>query len=121
MDYSDPAAWAAVEAAIRRPDPTYGFTANVEVVDDPAFDGLTKDDLLRLAHPAHRSRILFVVDRHTLQDPDHGVLVVKVSDGREFRVVPSAMWGVENNLSLANMDWDEFAECVDDANTFHGF
>jgi hypothetical protein len=31
------------------------------------------------------------------------------------------MWSVENNLSLANMDFDEFADAVDAAGIFRGF
>ena len=41
-------------------------------------------------------------------------------DGRTFRVVPSEMASVENNLSLANMDWKEFAEQVDPDGIFRG-
>ena len=32
-----------------------------------------------------------------------------------------ARWSVENNLSIANMDWEEFADAVDDAGIFRGF
>lgn len=28
---------------------------------------------------------------------------------RPFRVVPGVLWSVENNINLANMDWEEFA------------
>jgi uncharacterized protein DUF6924 len=31
------------------------------------------------------------------------------------------MWGVENNLSLANMDFEEFADSVDADGVFRGF
>jgi hypothetical protein len=31
------------------------------------------------------------------------------------------MWGVENNLSLANMDWEDFAATVDEDGVFRGF
>jgi hypothetical protein len=31
------------------------------------------------------------------------------------------MWGIENNLSIANMDFEEFAENVDDDGIFRGF
>jgi len=51
------------------------------------------------------------------------VLVVDLySDpGRSFRVIPSELWGVENNLSLANIDFEEFADAVDRDGVFRGF
>ena len=63
------------------------------------------------------------MDHSTFADPEHPVLVVDLySDpGRTFRVIPSQMWGVENNLSLANMDFEEFADAVDKDGVFRGF
>jgi hypothetical protein len=51
------------------------------------------------------------------------VLVVNlfVPRGRSFRVVPAQLWSVQANLSLANMDWEEFADAVDDDGVFRGF
>jgi hypothetical protein len=74
----------------------------------------------------------FLVDTQTLTHPDRPILVVNRYDyvegledqgkgpqyGATFRVVPSAMWCVQNNLSLANMDWEELAESVDDDGLF---
>jgi hypothetical protein len=31
------------------------------------------------------------------------------------------LWGVENNLNIANMGWEEFADAVDEDGTFRGF
>jgi hypothetical protein len=41
--------------------------------------------------------------------------------GRTFRAVPSAIQSIENNLSIANMDFWEFADNVDAAGVFRGF
>ena len=120
-DFSSDAAWAEVREAIRRPSPTDGFVAYVQFLDDRAFDGLSKGDVVRLARPAYGHGFVFIVDRHTIEQADHAVLVVQIDDEREFRVIPSEMWSVENNLSIANIDWDEFASEVDETNTFRGF
>lgn len=47
-----------------------------------------------------------------LTDPESPILVVDLSHepGRTFRVIPGEIWGVENNLSIANMDFEEFAD-----------
>jgi len=63
------------------------------------------------------------VDRVALTDPEHPILVVDLMDqpGRTFRVIPSEAWGVENNLSIANMGFEEFAEAADEDGVFRGF
>jgi hypothetical protein len=43
------------------------------------------------------------------------------SSGQEFRAVPSRVQSIENNLSIANMDFEEFAEAVDRDGVFRGF
>ena len=41
--------------------------------------------------------------------------------GATFRVVPSEMWSVQNNLTISNMDWEEFTDNVDTDGIFRGF
>jgi hypothetical protein len=41
--------------------------------------------------------------------------------GRTFRVFPSQAWGVENNLSIANMGFEEFLESAGKDGIFRGF
>jgi uncharacterized protein DUF6924 len=122
-DYTDDEAWAQVRAAIEAPDPVNGFQAYVEFVDDPAFaatspDHLTAPDVVRNEHS-----FVFLVDSATLADPEHPVLAVDLWEdpGRTFRVVPEHMWSVQNNLSLSNMDFSEFADSVSPDGVFRGF
>jgi len=121
-DYSDQAAWEAVRDEIGRP--VDGFFASVEFVDDVAYDGLTKAQLIELCRgaEAYRSYIM-VVDATTLSHPDRPVLVVDIypEPGPEFRAIPSQIQSIENNLSIANMDFEEFAQCADANGIFRGF
>jgi hypothetical protein len=66
---------------------------------------------------------VFIVDQAAVSHPDHPILVVDLSTepGRSFRVIPTEVWSVENNLSIANMDFDEFADQVDQDGVFRGF
>ena len=41
--------------------------------------------------------------------------------GATLRVVPSEMWSIQNNLTISNMDWEEFADNVDDDGVLRGF
>jgi hypothetical protein len=123
-EFSDDAAWRDVCAAIEAPSPIDGFMANVAFVEDRAFEGSGVDDMLA-AHAAsgfYRA-FMFAVDHTTIANADHPVLVLDLIDtpGRTFRVIPSEMWSVEDNLSLANMDFEDFAESVDAVGIFRGF
>jgi hypothetical protein len=124
-DFSDDAAWVSLCRAIERPQPRYGFRANVEFVSDPAFDGATLDQLLALSSQGPYVLFMFVADKLALTHPEQPVLVIELDPqgdfGRTFRVIPSEMWGVENNLSIANMDFEDFAGSADLDGIFRGF
>ena len=119
-DFSDDAAWASVCAAIQAPAM---FRATVDFIDDPDYQGVTPEQLPALIPHGSRHSFIFVVDRVALADPEHPIVVVDLDlePGRSFRVIPSEMWGIENNLSIANMDFEEFADSADPDGVFRGF
>ncbi len=120
-DYEHEAAWEAVRQAIHR---RYGpFRAYVDFISDPALAGFDADQLRAMLPPGFSHPILLIVDRLALAGADHPVLVVdlEAEPGRTFRVIPSEIWGVENNLSLANMDFWEFADHAGPDGVFRGF
>jgi tetratricopeptide (TPR) repeat protein len=122
-DFSDEPAWKSLCAAIQEPDEEFGFTANVDFVSDPKYDGLTADQLPSLLSEDSPLSFVFIIDRLALSHPDHPILVIGLQDkpGRTFRVISSALWEVENNLSIANMGFEEFASAVDQDGIFRGF
>ena len=111
-DFSNEAAWHVVALAIR--EPVDGFYAYVDFVDDAAFEGATVEQLVKLGNDAHRS-FLIVADGETMSGSEHTLLIVDAfaDPGRTFRAVPSGIQSIENNLSIANMDFAEFADAVD--------
>jgi hypothetical protein len=40
---------------------------------------------------------------------------------RTVRVIPTELWGIENNISLGNMDFEEFEEHAGPDGIFRGF
>ena len=66
---------------------------------------------------------IFVVDRLAISSPGFPVLVLDLFEmsGGEFRTIPSKIQGIENNLLIANMDFEEFADAVDERGVFRGF
>jgi hypothetical protein len=123
-DFSDDAAWTSLCEAVGQPSEE-GFKADLVCISDPAYDGLTVEQLVALApkgvHGKHT--FAFIADRTTFSNRERPILVVDlhVEPGPPFRVIPREMWGVENNLSIANMDYREFADNVDPDGVFRGF
>jgi hypothetical protein len=117
-DFSDEEAWQAVLTAIATPDED-DFLANVHVVDDPAHRGLTAGQVAGLGEWP----LLIVADKTAVTEPGMPLLVVHRTEREllELRVVAEALWSIENNISLANMDWSEFAGAADEDGVFRGF
>lgn len=122
-DFSDETSWELLSTAILQPESFEDFQPNVDFICDPDYDGLTVEQMLLLIPPDSRHRLVYVVDRLALMHPEHPILVVDVSTepGRSFRVIPSETWAVENNLSLGNMSFAEFADAVDQDGIFRDF
>lgn len=120
-DFSDAAAWEAICAAIQKP--VGAFKAFVDFVDDPAYNNIAIEQVLALVPPDSNHTFMFIVDRIALSQADHSILAVDLNEerGRIFRVLPSQIWDVENNLSLETMDFAEFADAVDNDGIFRGF
>jgi hypothetical protein len=117
-DFSNSAAWRDLLILVRK-ESKDGFLANITVVDDAGFKDAQP---LALAKHAGRHAVLFVADAMTLSHADKPILCIDpCAPQNSFRVIPSQLWGVENNLSLANMDWAEFAGAVDADGIFRGF
>lgn len=122
-DFSDQAAWEDIGATIREPVGDEGFRAGVDFLDDAAFDGLSKEAVVKLIPRRYAHPIIVIVDRTTVASTGHPVLVIDLAEerGRDFRAFPSKVQSIENNLSLANMDFEEFADEVGEDGVFHGF
>lgn len=122
-DFSDDGAWAWLCDKIREPSVPDGFRAYVDCISDRAYEALDAPAVTRLARMGKDRSFLFVADSVALSDPGHPVLVVdlRCEPGRTFRAFPSEVWGIENNLSIGNMDFHEFADNVDPDGVFRGF
>ena len=120
-DFSDDEAWRSICAAIQQP--VGEFRAYVDFISDPAYKDLAAETLVSLIPANSQHTFIFVVDHVTLSAPERPILVIDLfaERGRTFRAIPSEMWGVENNLSLANMDFADFADAVDPDGIFRGF
>ncbi|WP_146162543.1 DUF6924 domain-containing protein [Nocardia seriolae] len=121
-DFTDDTTWAQTLAAViasYREDTITGLTP----VNDAAFDRLTLDALGELIHD---QTYVFLADATTMTDPEHPLLAVDTSDESShgnypmLRLAPSVMAEVEVNLFLANTDFADFADTVDDDGVYRG-
>ena len=124
-DFDNQAAWNQVVKLIRAPVELAGeaFYAHVDLMDDARYRNVSTAEVIALVPAEYKFSFLFIVDQRTLSSNDFVVLVVDLngSDHQSFRAGPSDIQGIENNLSIANMDFAEFANAVDENGTFRGF
>lgn len=119
-DFSDDDAWARLLVDAARPSSPDGFTASFVPIDDRAYEGLQAEELARLDGDAF---FVFAADERSMHGSERTLLVVdRLHDrGRWFRLTLEQAWAVENNLSLFNMDFFEFADAADEDGVFRGF
>jgi hypothetical protein len=127
-DFSDEAAWQRLRTVVTTPDEEHGFLASLHIVDDSAYRDLAAEQVVALA-PAEEN-LLIVADQPALTGTEMPLLALCLSgddgDGGEpgcdeLRVAAQQLWSIENNISLANMDWEEFVAAADDDGVFRGF
>lgn len=114
-----------------------GFEARLTLVNDPRCEGLTREILLQPDFDntvVEREGFAFLMDEQSFEDDT--LLCVNLERDvddkycyppeemhitERFRVVPSETCSVQNNISIANMDFADFGECVDENGVFRGF
>jgi len=120
--FNKPSDWKGLKAKINQ---TYamGFRAYVDFLDNQQFNKLEPSMFINHKRGNYRHNFIFLADSITFSNPEHPIICVDLLDeiGKSFRVIPSEMWGVENNLSISNMYFYEFFDDCDADGIFRGF
>ncbi|MYT68274.1 hypothetical protein GTY60_01070 [Streptomyces sp. SID8367] len=131
-DYGDEAAWQAVVGDLTQPWGDDGeFDPSVHLVDDPAWADRMPDEVLNAVRRDENLSVVFLADRITMQSAQRALLALDITEDeeedldpmyyqelidspppREFRTIPAGVHDVHGNLSIANMDFAEFAEAA---------
>jgi hypothetical protein len=117
-DFTDDAAWTEIQTVIGADGATcISDTRYLEV----AIQALVDADVA--AADDDKLTYLFIADATTMSDPERPLLAVDLYDepGRTFRVPSQWYADVSANLSIANMDFNEFADAADESGTYRGF
>jgi len=119
-DFSDDGAWRTiVDAATQKS--RMGYQAALHLVDDRAYERATVDDVVS-SNLFGKSMACFVADERTMADPDHAILCINLMRSMEpFRVVPEWVSDVEANLSIANVDFEDYAEQCGADGVYRGY
>ena len=139
-DFSSESGWTKVHELIAAPQKEAGmeFYAHVRYVNDEKYRNKEPHDLVVSLPDDYPEMFCFIVDRECIENQEHPVLVVGFypSDNESFaqqprdtpsagmatfRALPAQIQGIQNNLSIANMDFEEFANSVADDDIFRGF
>ncbi|MGA8248509.1 MAG: hypothetical protein WB797_16505 [Nocardioides sp.] len=147
-DFSDDAAWQTVVSEVSKPvdlDPENaasgenGYAPDLTLIDDRAFEGVTgaalgadldvvedacgyallADDRSMAEALAGGELTLDYVDL-SITDPDDAELFNSYL-GRSFRCVVPEIASIDANLSIANLDFSDFADNTDPDGVFRGF
>ncbi|MGW8776594.1 DUF6924 domain-containing protein [Streptomyces sp. NPDC055796] len=121
-DFADEAAWDAVRAALDAADEYPHAT----YISELRFAGVGVQALVDEETAADEDEqivYMFPADAATMRDPGHPLLAVDLSDepGRTFRVPARWFPDISANLSIANMDFADYADATDGSETFRGF
>ena len=119
-DFSNQSAWKKLKIAVSQPgDP---FIFGMEIVDDRANSGVTVEQLMDALPEDYPHSFIVVADGTAISEPDHALLIVDLLEerGRRFRAVAAEVASIDNNLSIANMGFEEFADLVDQTGVFRG-
>jgi hypothetical protein len=120
-DFSDERKWKSLCKSLQ--DSEDEFSPELNFISDPAFSGIAAAELPSLVPESFSHTFAFIVDGAALSQSGNPLLAIDLHDkpGRTFRVIASAVGEVVNNLSIANMDFEEFAKAADRDGIFGGF
>ena len=108
-DFTNEASWTTLCQALEQKSKD-GFIAYLDLINDIQYQGINPQMIDEILPPDFPHLIIVLADNQTFSSSELCILCIE-HDGdsrRSFRVIPSEMWAVENNLSICNCDFDDF-------------
>lgn len=147
-DFTNDSAWSTIVDKVNEPvdfeDPENtdpddeGYTPYVVVIEEAAFEGVDGAALAGALTGTETGGYVLLADARSMAEANAGgeltlaYVDLSVTDpedaelfdsfmGRTFRCVITEIASIEANLSIANMDFHEFADDADPDGVFRGF
>jgi hypothetical protein len=113
--------WDALVSAARSPEDP--FVASFEVVNDAKFEGKSHLEVSQMLSADAGVMLMLIADEQALTNDGFPCIVLDVLVGPEstFRATAVNLASIENNLSIANMGFEEFQDAADKDGIFRGF
>jgi hypothetical protein len=120
-DFSDQTAWEKLTSNLRNPAEPFIF--NMTILDDQERNGTTVEQLLAALPQNYPHSFLVIADSTAISQTDYPLLIIDLREepGRQFRAIATEVPSIDNNLSIANMDFADFSSAVDADGVFRGF
>lgn len=121
-DFSENVVWSKIYAEFMKPDPISGLPANLNFCLDKKYNLATPESIIEDLKE-YDFDYFFIVDSVTINNKAHPVLCIGLGDnlGQKFRSLPSEINLIDANLSISNMNFEEFVSSVDSDGVFRGF
>src|SRR5688500_3154658 len=119
--FSDDKQW---ESLVRdATNPQEPFVAYFHIVNDPFYRGKEAEDVLAAFPDDYPHPAVFLADERALSEAGHPCLIVSTAgeERRSFRALARELASLDCNLSIANMDFEEFEEAAGPDAVFRGF
>jgi len=97
--------------------------ADIQVVDDPAVEPLSVQELVTVLREAGHN-LAVIADRRAMTEPGLPLLAVHGDDDapEQMRIVASELAGFQVNVGLlSNVDWEDYASHVGPDGVYRGF
>lgn len=141
-DFSCDVMWNNLTTQVLAPQLEQGqeFFADLDCISHGKFEDLDPESVVHLLPDSYNYFLCMVADRYTFKTPGLPILVlgfapvhdtsedfrryprqVPAQDVKSFRALPKTMQSIENNLSLANLDFNDFLRSVESDGVFRGF
>ena len=103
-------------------------TANVHLLDDRKFNDMASTAVVSSLPKSYDFDYCFIYDSTSNKNPDYPVLVLNLdrdtdspNETFEFRTYPEHIFSIDANLSICNMDFDDFMRDLPIDTVFNGF
>jgi len=122
-DFTKPKHWKEIVKALSKPTPKDKFMAHVDFLYSKELSGVPSTRLIPKHITNYEHDFVFICDKETMNSKDSEILVLDLnnSNNRSFRAKPSQIQDIENNLSISNMDWEDFSSNLDSTGLFLGW